>query len=312
MLTGILHAAPFLYAPGDLVLAFRQSGSASDLVVNLGKVTQFNALPPGSSIAITQLDATQLGAAFPSLNGLHWSVAAANRPPVLADFPVQTLWVTAPRLEPAVASSAWLRKGTFVQGTAASQVDSIGASAAAASSGLPAGPGNTASLVTIATSSDFSVSPLLGDAGDYSGTFQGSVESRTADDFDGDPSNVSRADLYELLPGTSAGGTLNTPGRFLGFFELKPDGSLAFKTGETAPVTSPDITAINRNGAVTTVSFTTVAGATYQLRATGLDGLATPTSSWSAGATIQGTGAVVSLQDNSAEAVRFFAIEARR
>lgn len=310
-MTGVLHAAPFLYAPGDLVLAFRQSGSASDLVVNLGKVTQFNALPPGSSVAITQLDATQLGAAFPSLNGLNWSVAAANRPPVLPDYAVQTLWVSAPRLEPDVPSPAWARKGTFVQGIAASQVDSIGVNAAAASSSLPGGPGNTASLVNIATSSDFSVSPLLGDAGDYAGTFQGSVENRTADDFDGDPANVSRADLYELIPGTSAAGTLNTPGRFLGFFELKADGSLTFKNGEPATVTSPDVTAIVRNGTVTTVSFTTVAGATYQLRSTGIDGLATPTSSWTAGATIQGTGAVLSLQDNSTEAVRFFAIEAR-
>lgn len=310
LLTGVLQGAPFLYGPGDLVLAFRQSGSASDLVVNLGKITNYNALAPGASIAVTQLDSTQLTAAFPSLNGLNWSVAAANRPPVLPDYPVQTLWVAAPRLESGVQSSPWIRKGSFVQGTAASQVDSIGVNAAASSSSQPAGPGNTATAVTIPGATDFALAPLIGDAGDFAGTFQGNVENRTADDFDGDPANVSRSDLYELIPGTSAAGTLNTAGRYLGYFEFKPDGSLTFNTGKP-PLTNPAITAIVRDGGVTTVSFTTVAGATYQLRATGADSLAESPSTWTAGATVLGTGSVLTLQDTSAEAVRFFAIEAR-
>lgn len=105
---------------------------------------------------------------------------------------------------------------------------------------------------------------------------------------------VSRSDLYELIPGTSAAGTLNTAGRYLGYFELKPDGSLTFNTGKP-PLTNPAITAIVRDGGVTTVSFTTVAGATYQLRATGADGLATSPSSWAAGATVVGTGSVLTL-----------------
>ena len=46
-----LGAAPFLYSPGDLVLTLRQTGGASDLVVNLGKVAQFDGLPAGTTLA---------------------------------------------------------------------------------------------------------------------------------------------------------------------------------------------------------------------------------------------------------------------
>lgn len=308
LFTGALQAAPFLYSPGDLVLAFRQAGNASDYVVNLGKATNYNALPAGATVDVASLSATQLASAFPSLNGLKWSVAGANRPPVDTNYPVQTLWVSGPRLDAAVQSPAWLRKGQFVQGTGASQIDSVGVNAAASSSSQAAGPNNTATGVVIPLNTDFAFTPLIGDAGDFLGTFQGNVESATADDFDGDPGNVSRSDLYELVPGTTAAGTLNTPGRFLGYFELKPDGTLAFNTGSTPPPV-PTITTVVRAGDGTTVSFKTVTGARYTLRATDASGLGRPVSTWSAGATLTGNGSVQSLQDDSTAAVRFFAVE---
>lgn len=306
--TGALQAAPFLYSPGDLVLAFRQTGNASDYVVNLGKATNYSALPTGISVPVPNLSPAQLSSAFPSLNALQWSVAGANRPPVDPNYPLQTIWVTAPRLDPAVPSAAWLRKGQFVQGTGASQIDAVGVNAAASSSSQPAGPDNTATGVVIPVNTDFAITPLIGEAGDYVGTFQGNVEALTADDFDGDPGNVSRADLYELLPGSTAAGTLNTPGRFLGYFELKPDGTLTFSTGTTPPP-APEITAVARAGDVTTVSFATVSGATYRLRATDAAGLGSPVSTWSAGSSLTGNGSVQSLQDTSTAAVRFFALE---
>jgi len=53
--TGVLEGAPFLYSPGDLILTFRQDGNAQDYVVNLGKTTNYNALPAGTSVPIAQL-----------------------------------------------------------------------------------------------------------------------------------------------------------------------------------------------------------------------------------------------------------------
>jgi len=302
------QAAPFLYAPGDLILTFRQSGNASDYVVNVGKAADFSKLPSGTTLGISNLSATQLAAAFPSLNGLSWSIAGANRPPLVANFPLQTIWVTAPRLDPSAAGVPWLRKGQFVQGNAASQIDALGNAAAASSSSQPAGPNNTASGVLIPSSSDFASGAILGENGNYVGTFQGSVETVTDDAFDADTANVSRADLYELVPGTVAEGTLNQPGRLLGTFELKPDGTLVFRNSAPLPP-APTILGITRQGELTTLSVNSAAGVSYRLRFTDAAGLHTAVSSWSTGTAVPGTGATLSLTDTANGAARFYAVE---
>src|SRR6187399_2363212 len=123
LFTGALPAAPFLYSPGDLTLAVRKTGNAYDYVVNIGKATNYNNLPAGVTFTVTNLSATQLGNAFPDLNDLQWSVAAANRPPTDANYPAQTLWVTRSRTVPSTQSVPWLRKGQFTQATAGAQID---------------------------------------------------------------------------------------------------------------------------------------------------------------------------------------------
>lgn len=307
--SGAAVAAPFVYTPPDLLLVVRQTGNAFDLVVNLGKVTQFTAVPPGTSVPITALTTTQLSAAFPNLNDLSWSVTAANRPPVDPAYPLQTIWATAPRLDAATAAPAWLRKGQFVQGNAASQISALGVNAALTSSLLPGGPNNSATAVVLPISAAYPIAPVIGSDGNFAGTFQGRVESVTPSDFDTHPGIVSRADLIELAPGTSAAGTLNQPGRFLGYFEFKPDGSLTFVSPTSAPP-APTITGITRQGGTTTVSFNSVSGIQYRLRRTDASGLTTPIASWSLQGTTPGTGSVASFQDTSADSIHFYAIEA--
>jgi len=302
-----LHAAPFIYTPGDLVLVFRQTGNASDFVVNIGKATNYSALPAGTTIPVTNLSGEQLSSAFPTLNGLRWSVAAANRPPQVESFPLQTLWVTAPRLEAESQSRPWLRKSQFVQGNAASQVDGTGVNAALSSSLLPGGPNNTAVSVVIPVNAPFPVGPVLGSDGDYVGNFQGVVETLTGDDFDSDPSNVSRADLYELIPGARAAGTLDAPGRFLGYFELKPDSTLVFAAASNVP-TRPSLSIVRGDG-VAAISFQTVSGVTYRLRYTDGAGLSSPLSTWLTGAALRGDGSLQTLQDTPADPVRFYVVE---
>lgn len=309
LFTGAVHSAPFLYSSGDLVLSFRQSGNASDYVVNLGKATNYNALPPGTSISITNLAPSQLAQAFPVLNGIKWAVAGANRPPVDPAFPIQTIWVTAPRTSPNSPATAWLRKGQSLQGNTASQIDAVGLNGAQASSLLPGGPGNTATGVVIPVNNNFTIGPVIGAAGNY-GNFQGNVETVTPEDFDALPDSVSRADLFELIPGTSAAGTVNTPGRLLGTFELKANGTLTFSTASATP-TRPVISAIQRSGDTTTLSFSTVAGAQYQLRTTDTAGLSAPVSGWSTGASVTGDGGVLSLKDTSSSPTRFYVIEVK-
>lgn len=309
MLPAALEAASFAYSPSDLLLTFRQSGNASDLVVNVGKASAFNALPAGTTIPVGALAADQFSSAFPSINGVSWSVSGANRPPADPNYPVQTLWISRAREVPVTQSLPWLRKGVYYQGTAGGQIAGIGANTVSASSILPAGPDNNGIGVVIPSTGDFSISPLLGDGGDFAGTFQGTVEASTAADFDSDPSNVSRIDLYELLPGSTATGTLNNPARYVGYFELKPDASLTFNTLLPAPPT-PTITGISRSGETTTVSFGTVSGFRYTVRAASDLGSAGGLGAWNIVATVVGDGSPKSVEDTSASSSRFFIVEA--
>lgn len=309
--TASLHAAPFVYAPGDLVLTLRQSGAASDLVVNLGPATAFSTLAAGSTLALARVDPTLVAATFPSLNALSWSVAGANRPPLIDVFPIQTLWVTAPRVDPGEPATPWLRKGQSVQGNAGSQIDAVGKTAASYSSLAPAGPGNTATAVAIPLTSPFTLGPVLGPSTDFVANFQGSVAQLTAEDFDADPGNVSSADLFELLPGSTTAGTLNKPGRALGVFEFRPDGTLSF-TAATAEVPRPQVAAIQRVGDTSSITFPSVAGVTYRLRSTNAAGLSTPISAWAAGSSSPGNGSSLTLQDSNASDERFYAIEVVR
>lgn len=315
LFTGGLQAQTFQYAKGDLVLLFRKTGSPHDYAVNIGRATNYNNLPPGTVVSIGSLSPAQLNLAFPDLNGVRWSVAGVNRLPVsFVEYPAQTLWISRPRLiNLAEQSTPWLRKGSSLQGNTGAQVDAIGVRANYAGNALlAAGPDNTTTGVIVPLTGafqNFNLSDPIGPAGNYANQFQGNVENLTPVDFTDSPVNVTRADLYELEPGTTAGGTINAPGRYLGYFEFKANGTLTFNATVTVP--APEITGVSRVGNVTSVSFPTVNGVTYQLRATGAAGLTTPVSTWTTGASVIGDGTQKTLQDTSTEAIRFFAIEAQ-
>ena len=304
LFVGAASAAPFLYTSGELTLTFRKIGNADDYVVNIGKVTNYNNVPVGTTFTVTNLSTTQLGSAFPTYNDLKWSVAAANRLEAFdPNYPAQTLWISRARTSPGVQSTPWQRRGQSLQGNTGSQIDAVGKNAALASSTLPGGANNTAIGVVIPVDNNPNVGTAIGTSGNYAGNFQGNVETQTAANFAGNANNVSRADLYELLPGSG-------DARFLGYFELKPSGAVTFNKPVVAP-SRPTITSITRAGNVTTVSFTTVASATYRLRATDAAGLTSPVSAWPVGASIVGTGAVQSLTDTNTADIRFFAVDAQ-
>lgn len=308
LFTGVSHAAPFLYSPGDLVVAFRRAGAESDYVVNLGKATNFNNLPPGTTIPIANVDPAILEGAIPTVNSLKWIVGAANRPPLNANYPEHTLWVSRPRQNPNVQSAPWLRLQSAAQGNAGSYISAVGARARDASSSVvPGGPNNTAVAVVVPTDITelLQIGKVIGSSGNYVGNW-GVAENVTPSTFSSDPANVSRSDLYEVLPGNG----VDQYGRYLGYFELKPDRTLTFNTLVAAPP-SPTITSTVRNGDVTTVSFTTTSGATYRLRSTSAAGLTSPVSTWAIGASIPGTGSVQSLSDTNTADIRFFAVDAQ-
>jgi hypothetical protein len=295
LLAPALGAAPFAYSDGDVILAFRQPGSP-DLVVNLGSATNFDAVPIGSTITVSNLSVSQLTTAFASLNSLNWAVFGATRTTSTA-YPQDTIWASARRTNPGVLSRPWLRKGTYAQAIPVGQIASVGQNALSYGNGNPAGPNNTATGVIIPYNDPNAYSALVVDpynpsVPDFGNTFgpgygPGDVENTTPANFT-TAQPLSRSDFYELIPGDPA------ISKLVGYFDFKPDGSLTFTAG--AP---PTITAIQRNAAtgVTTVSFTTInSPINYSLLYTDTVGLGTASSNWAAApGTVTGNGLIRSL-----------------
>ena len=317
LLTATLGAAPFAYNSGDLILGFRQiGGPAPDLVVNIGPGSIYEAVAPGQRLVVGNLTASQLNTAFPDLNGINWSVTGAVRALGDPNYAAQTIWATAARTDVNVPSVPWRRRNQFGQGGAASQFAAVGVNAATYSSVQPAGTNNTTTGVLIPLADPSSYTALVenadnSSASDFNGGFQGSVENTTPFDFTSlEP--LSRADLYELIPGTTSAGTVNTAGKWVGYFDLTPSGTLTFTAASTAPA-APTITGVQRSGNITTVSFTTANLVNYRLRATDAAGLTTPVATWSTNAvTRAGNGSVQSLQDTNGSNIHFYAVEAFR
>jgi hypothetical protein len=302
-----VSAATFSYTNVDLVAGFRRAGGSSDLVVDLGSVAYFEGLPLRTVVTVTNVQSSQVTAAFPNLNSLNWSISAAMRGNTnYPQYPLQTIWVSSPRPSVNAPGPVYLRKGQFTQGTVASQIDAIGAGAVTYGNSVPAGTNNTQTGIVISSTDGNSYTTLMTTNGDFAGTFPGNAENTTPANFSSG-ATLSRSTLYKLLPGS--GTNLNAPGTAIGYFDFHSDGSLTFTAGP--PPERTTITSIQLTGGLATISFATVNSVSYRLRFTDDAGLTTPVSTWSTNSTvITGNGTVQSLQDTPGSSVRFYAIEA--
>lgn len=298
-----IPAQTFTYTNCDLVAGFRIIGGASDLVVDLGPVAYYENLAPRSVITITNLVATQLSDALPTLDGISWSVSAAMRGNPAYTYPLQTIWTTSPRPSINLPGKVWKTQSVWTLGGAASQIDAIGYDASVYGNGQPAGADNTPWAILIPPASQYAYSYQMGAQGNFDGTFQGTVENTTPDDFDS-AGLPSRSVLYKLLP--AASGQSGAPGTVIGFFDFRPTGILAFTAGPPPEPTA--VTSIKRSGTVATLAFPTINLVGYRLRYT--DDLTAPISIWQIGNSLIGNGSTLSLQDTNAGATRYYLIEA--
>src|SRR5262249_20179918 len=115
LLVSSSSAATFTYTNVNLIAGFRALGGISDLVVNLSPAPNYDYRPYGTSFQVTNVQASQLSAAFPSLNNVIWSVSGAMRGNTTYPYPLQTLFVTSPRPSSSVTGPVWKRKGQFTQ-----------------------------------------------------------------------------------------------------------------------------------------------------------------------------------------------------
>jgi len=299
-----LRAQTFTYTNCDLVAGFRIIGGASDLVVDLGQVASFEGLAPRSVITITNLTATQLDDALPTVDGVSWSVAAALRGNPNYSYPLQTIWVTSPRPNIYTPGKVWSDASSGTLGGAASQIDGIGYDASVYGNGQPAGPDNTPTGILLPPASQYAYSTLMGSHENYVGTFQGVVENTTPEDFDS-AGLPSRSVLYRLEPDNYP----HASGRLIGFFDFNTNGVLTFTAGPPPEPTT--ISQVSKKQTIITISFPTVNLVGYRLRyATNSAALETPISNWIIGGNLIGNGATLSLQDTNSTAARFYAVEA--
>jgi hypothetical protein len=326
-------------ASGDVLAGFRKTGQHQgnyELVVNLGNVTNFIKMAPGSAIPISEFSPAQLAAAFPDgFSNLQWSVFSTFSgvtPWVtpLGSFPGATIWYTLPRTNSDTQSTPYPRLVAGSQFSVKPYMLGIGQNAIAISMGLGTTNDNNNSVLVrepILGNESRNLSagisdPLNSSIGNFGGTLPFNVENTTPDAF----TSLTRSDFYQSVPTSTGGsrpvtyidpitGLTNGPAYFVGSFQLNPDGTMTFTRASTnsppPPPPPPQLMSVTRVADSTTITFTTTNGATYALHFTNSAGLDSPVTTWSTSpTTIIGNGGTGSLSDSSSDAERFYRVSA--
>jgi hypothetical protein len=320
---------------GDTIAGFRKTGANKgtyQLVVNLGNVTNFLAVPAGSTIPVSAYSTTQLGNAFPNFNNLQWSVFSAAQPNSawtnsFGVFPSSTLWYTLPSINVSTQTTPPTRLSHPNQGSLDQQIQGVGNGATSISIALGTpSTNNTTNLVREATALDGSSTtlddyisdlnnPSIADFGGQIITY--TIENTTPASF----TSTQRVDFYQSVASSSKlGGTFidpithttNGPSYFVGYFLLSPAGIMTFTraTASVSPPPAPVLT-IARTNTTSYISFGTTNGATYNLLFTTLPGITSPRSTWTpVGGSITGNGGTTNFTDTSADPGRVYTVTA--
>lgn len=232
LLLSALPASAITYSNLNLTLVFTTDGGANEMVVDLGPASGFYNAAPGSSFPISRLSANSLSAAFSGVDGLIWSVSGsvvgANG---TAQRPAKTVWATRPRTDLALASTAWSRSSSLSMGGVANKCENIGLNARAYGEtfgGASNGVSNSGTTLILPAGHSLAPSVQLG-SGNFGGSWQDSIVNVVPNGFVAAKA-VSRSDLYEVNPSPPSG-----PGTYLGYFQLKWDGTMTFTAATPAP-----------------------------------------------------------------------------
>src|SRR5262245_19847675 len=109
--TDSVSAQNFAYTNNDLLLGFRKTGSFQDtneVVVNIGKATNYVLAPLGTSFTVPGFSLAQLvPGSFTNLEHLNWSavgISKTNLTWVVPGYLNNVLWLSVPRSVPDVQS----------------------------------------------------------------------------------------------------------------------------------------------------------------------------------------------------------------
>jgi hypothetical protein len=306
----------FVSTNRDLLLCFRKTGATggsagpNDLQVNIGQASLYYSAAPGATITLTPFSGLQISAAFDDLSDLSWSVGGCV--PTVGDtgdpsVPTRTLWITAPRYDPSIPATPWVRNSPSTQGSTVSQLKSVSDNAKFYSGTVAASSANTTTEVVVPVGGNHEYGYFVGAFGNYQNTFQGNVENTTPSTFI-TGSSPSRSDLYELRPDST--GT-QPAGKYLGYFELRNNGTVVFVAASTSTAPPAPLLSISVNNNLSTISFPTTVGATYTLYYTNAIGLTTPTANWpSLSTNIIGDGTSKSFRVSTTGLSQFYRVQA--
>jgi hypothetical protein len=329
----VASAQTFTYNLNDLILTLRKTGTHQEnnsVVVDIGQASNYLNTAIGSSITVTQFSSSQLvSGSFSSLNYLTWAVTGYHPSgTTYPGYPAGTLWLTVPRTNNSVPTTAPTRLDTGSQTIVKGKINSVWANASYISQQLgTSNQFNTPTLVRepIATYPNNIldvwmkgvIDPTQGTLNDTWPATEpngGNVEFTTPGTF----TNSARCDLYEIRPLTDSQGNLivdphtgtNGPAYYVGYFQFNSDGSMTFKRDATSTAPpAPQIVSVQRSGNTSTIYFTTANGPTYSLRFTNAAGLTAPVSNWpSSTTTLVGNGNTNSLSDTTTDPVRFYKV----
>jgi hypothetical protein len=305
------------YNSDDVLVCFRNVATpANDLIVDAGPVSNFTNLPVGGTITINTAQLSYVGT-----NNVAWCACAA-----FENYPSSDdAWLTKPRASLGTQTTPFNGGSPNYMKIIAGDIDGGLASDAAYSYPASDLPYNSDSVVVEAEANHTTPGQVTGDC--YfswvesstlvvtdPGTFRGDapipggvVEQITPASFSTGGKPV-RSDFYQLL---SRSGTANgTPGTYLGYFEFATNGVLTYTAGPSAvAVTAPTITGFSRVGTTNVITFTTVAGGTYNL--IGTNSLAVNSTNWPViGSSVAGDGSPKSITNVAPDALNFYRVTA--
>ncbi|MDB6054989.1 MAG: hypothetical protein JWN25_2512 [Verrucomicrobiales bacterium] len=272
----------------DLLLVFHETGY-KDVICNLGQISQFLGKAGGTIINVNNFDKAAVIANFDgTLDGVKYSlIAATGSDPISA----RKTWLSnaEPTSTPVLISGSRLANQL-------SKILKIGGEAAT----------NTAnSAVQIALTSSDDVNSYTQIATDGGVTDISTLGGASDFVVEQDPDATVR--FFQISATTVSPKPAATQ---IGSFALTSAGALTFTAGTsggTTQIPQPTLS-VSRSGTITTISFQSLANATYRLRYSSTLGT-TIVPNWTTGSSVTGTGGTVSLTDDST-GVRFYAVEA--
>lgn len=296
------------YANGDVLICFRKSGVANDLVVDAGPISTFTNATPNQRITITQYTGNQL--ALVGTNSIIWSAFTWLDDSISPMSAQWTLFVSKGRSSIGTQTTSWSARSQGSQALVGGDMGSIvtGASVCLGYNGLntvsaviePDDAGNSNPNYT----SGQSYVGTLGPNFDFNGDFVGNAEKTTPSNFT-TAGVVVRSDFYQIPP--TGGGSV----KFLGYFELNTNGVMTYVAYPSATPTVPVISSFSFSNNISHVSFTTGNSGTYTLRGTNSSGLTTPRINWPAISSVSGNGSIKTLTDNTTDSSKFYIITAQ-